>query len=279
MLNEQARNSAKTLAKLWNTAGETLQKLWRSDAFARKRHGDQLFGICRFSSEIEDGRRQPTIMRDYCNTLFLPLMLLGCVSASAQMQKAPRATLVATPTPTSPPVVVTKEDFDAVQVGELYYYQGQLLRKRSWSTAPAPSAAPSVVTSTPTSPPVVVTKEDYDAVPLGNPYWWKGQLYTKGTSPWQASVSTPAPASAPSQNDLAKASGTMFALLAIFAATIGFAIYRRNPKFTNDGLFVGQSPKFFRVLNQLAEEADAATREGWSARMLTDEGCNELLLD
>jgi hypothetical protein len=31
---------------------------------------------------------------------------------------------------------------------------------------------------------------------------------------------------------------------------------------TNDGLFIGQSPKFFRVLNQLAEEADAATREG-----------------
>jgi hypothetical protein len=31
---------------------------------------------------------------------------------------------------------------------------------------------------------------------------------------------------------------------------------------TNDGLFIGQSRKFFEVLNQLAEEADAATREG-----------------
>jgi hypothetical protein len=31
--------------------------------------------------------------------------------------------------------------------------------------------------------------------------------------------------------------------------------------FTADGLFVGQTPKFFRVVNQLAEEADAATRE------------------
>src|SRR5580700_5874163 len=31
--------------------------------------------------------------------------------------------------------------------------------------------------------------------------------------------------------------------------------------FTADGLFVGQHPKFFQVVNQLAEEADAATRE------------------
>jgi hypothetical protein len=31
--------------------------------------------------------------------------------------------------------------------------------------------------------------------------------------------------------------------------------------FTSDGLFVGQTPKFFQVVNQLAEEADAATRE------------------
>jgi hypothetical protein len=31
--------------------------------------------------------------------------------------------------------------------------------------------------------------------------------------------------------------------------------------FTADGLFVGQQPKFFQVVNQLAEEADAATRE------------------
>jgi hypothetical protein len=31
--------------------------------------------------------------------------------------------------------------------------------------------------------------------------------------------------------------------------------------FTADGLFVGQTPKFFQVVNQLAEEADAATRE------------------
>ena len=31
--------------------------------------------------------------------------------------------------------------------------------------------------------------------------------------------------------------------------------------FTADGLFVGQSKEFFRVVNQLAEEADAATRE------------------
>ena len=30
---------------------------------------------------------------------------------------------------------------------------------------------------------------------------------------------------------------------------------------TNDGLFFGQSPKFFQTLKQLAEEADAATRE------------------
>jgi len=30
---------------------------------------------------------------------------------------------------------------------------------------------------------------------------------------------------------------------------------------TNDGLFAGQSPKFFRTLKQLADEADAATRE------------------
>jgi hypothetical protein len=31
--------------------------------------------------------------------------------------------------------------------------------------------------------------------------------------------------------------------------------------FTSDGLFVGQTPKFFQVVNQLAKEADAATRE------------------
>jgi hypothetical protein len=31
--------------------------------------------------------------------------------------------------------------------------------------------------------------------------------------------------------------------------------------FTADGLFVGQQPKFFQTVNQLAEEADAATRE------------------
>jgi hypothetical protein len=31
--------------------------------------------------------------------------------------------------------------------------------------------------------------------------------------------------------------------------------------FTADGLFVGQSKEFFRVVNQLAEEADAAQRE------------------
>ena len=31
--------------------------------------------------------------------------------------------------------------------------------------------------------------------------------------------------------------------------------------FTADGLFVGQHPKFFQVVNQLAEEADAATRQ------------------
>jgi hypothetical protein len=31
--------------------------------------------------------------------------------------------------------------------------------------------------------------------------------------------------------------------------------------FTADGLFVGQTPKFFQVVNQLAEEADAARRE------------------
>src|SRR5580700_5377829 len=31
--------------------------------------------------------------------------------------------------------------------------------------------------------------------------------------------------------------------------------------FTADGLFVGQTPKFFQVVQQLAEEADAATRE------------------
>ena len=31
--------------------------------------------------------------------------------------------------------------------------------------------------------------------------------------------------------------------------------------FTSDGLFVGQTQKFFQVVNQLAEEADAATRE------------------
>ena len=30
---------------------------------------------------------------------------------------------------------------------------------------------------------------------------------------------------------------------------------------TNDGLFVGQTPKFFQVMNQLARQADAATRE------------------
>jgi hypothetical protein len=28
-----------------------------------------------------------------------------------------------------------------------------------------------------------------------------------------------------------------------------------------DGLFVGQTPKFFQVVQQLAEEADAAERE------------------
>ena len=31
--------------------------------------------------------------------------------------------------------------------------------------------------------------------------------------------------------------------------------------FTADGLFVGQTKKFFQVVNQLAQEADAATRE------------------
>jgi hypothetical protein len=31
--------------------------------------------------------------------------------------------------------------------------------------------------------------------------------------------------------------------------------------FTSDGLFFGQTPKFFQVVKQLAEEADAATRE------------------
>jgi hypothetical protein len=31
--------------------------------------------------------------------------------------------------------------------------------------------------------------------------------------------------------------------------------------FTADGLFVGQTQRFFQVVNQLAEEADAATRE------------------
>jgi hypothetical protein len=30
---------------------------------------------------------------------------------------------------------------------------------------------------------------------------------------------------------------------------------------TNDGLFIGQTPQFFQVLNQLAEEADEAFRE------------------
>ena len=31
--------------------------------------------------------------------------------------------------------------------------------------------------------------------------------------------------------------------------------------FTADGLFIGQSPKFFQAVNRLAEEADAASRE------------------
>ena len=31
--------------------------------------------------------------------------------------------------------------------------------------------------------------------------------------------------------------------------------------FTADGLFVGRSREFFRVVNRLAEEADAARRE------------------
>jgi hypothetical protein len=31
--------------------------------------------------------------------------------------------------------------------------------------------------------------------------------------------------------------------------------------FTADGLFAGQTQRFFQVVNQLAEEADAATRE------------------
>jgi hypothetical protein len=31
--------------------------------------------------------------------------------------------------------------------------------------------------------------------------------------------------------------------------------------FTADGLFIGQQPKFFQVVQQLAEEADAAQRE------------------
>jgi hypothetical protein len=30
--------------------------------------------------------------------------------------------------------------------------------------------------------------------------------------------------------------------------------------FTDDGLFIGQSPKFFAVLSELAEAADAARR-------------------
>ena len=31
---------------------------------------------------------------------------------------------------------------------------------------------------------------------------------------------------------------------------------------TNDGLFIGQTPAFFELLSELAEEADAAKREG-----------------
>jgi hypothetical protein len=31
--------------------------------------------------------------------------------------------------------------------------------------------------------------------------------------------------------------------------------------FTADGLFVGQTPKFLQVLNQMAQQADAATRQ------------------
>jgi hypothetical protein len=31
--------------------------------------------------------------------------------------------------------------------------------------------------------------------------------------------------------------------------------------FTNDNLFLGQSPQFFQTVNQLAEAADAAVRE------------------
>jgi hypothetical protein len=46
--------------------------------------------------------------------LLLGLLISGGLSASAQEQKAPRATLVATPTPTSAPIVVTGEDYDGI---------------------------------------------------------------------------------------------------------------------------------------------------------------------
>ncbi|MGA7130514.1 MAG: hypothetical protein WBZ19_29640 [Chthoniobacterales bacterium] len=75
---------------------------------------------------------------------------------NAQVQKAPRATLVATPTPTIAPVVITKEDYDAIPVGGFFYFKGRLYKK-GFSAAPTPTAAENVSeTSTPVSRVAVV---------------------------------------------------------------------------------------------------------------------------
>jgi hypothetical protein len=75
---------------------------------------------------------------------------------NAQMQRPPRATLVATPTPTPAPVVVTKEDYDAIPVGRFYYFQGRLQQKMAWAKSPPSTASNVSETATPISQVAVV---------------------------------------------------------------------------------------------------------------------------
>ena len=64
--------------------------------------------------------------------------------------------LVATPTPTLAPVVVTKEDYDAIPVGGFYYFQGRLQQKMAWATSPLSTASNVSGTATPISQVAVV---------------------------------------------------------------------------------------------------------------------------
>ena len=206
--------------------------------------------------QIVHGTRRSTrnhYKRD-CQLLFLGSVTCGVLIVNAQGQKAPRAvlvstpdpkankapraTLIATPAPTPIPVVVTEEDYNAIPVGGLYYFQGRLQQKRAWAT-PAQSSTPDVSeNSTPTPTPVVVTKEDYSAIPVGGSFYYKGRLYKKGAqaTPAQSAAvnvsGTSTPISTVGVASMQPSPLVVWTvdLLMLTAVVIGIWIYRRKSK-------------------------------------------------